>query len=183
MQFKHFPVIFNTITGEFYIKNDSLESLIGSPRVVKKRFSVEADNLESLVGGPKIVYGDYTCISAKLISLQGLPDRIKQGGLYLSQCPLITLEEIEKITTDISQDISISYYDHLALLRLLRLLSPDFTHSTTQVIFEEEPVPPAVVIIQKYLKKLLVDRMPWKRAIIECQYELIKAGFKGNAKW
>jgi hypothetical protein len=176
--FQIIPVKFNK-TGDFRITHKILSSLEGCPKIAGN-FSFNATNLTSLQYSPKLVSGNYICYDGgSLSSLEGVTPKIG-SNLCFYRNPSITLEQISKLTCETKLDIILNYYKDLALLRLLH---PTFTNSVKQIRFEDEPDPPAFIIVQKYLKKILVEKLPWKKAMIDCQYELIKSGFKGNAKW
>lgn len=79
---------------EFYISDNILESLVGSPDEVT-RFLGGYNNLTTLEGGPKICHGDYNVRDCKLKSLLGLPEKVS-GYICFNRNPIHTLDGIPK---------------------------------------------------------------------------------------
>lgn len=79
MKLKELPFIFGEVEGNFNCFSCGLESLKGSPSVVKGSFDCGFNSkLLSLEGCPKFVGGNFYCTATNLESLDHLPDFI--GG-------------------------------------------------------------------------------------------------------
>jgi hydroxylamine reductase (hybrid-cluster protein) len=113
-----------------------------------------------------MVNGEYDCHSNQLTSFEGLPG-VLGGGVNCSLNPLTSLKGLD-FNSKIEGLITITYSENLPLLRLCV--------SNYQVDTCNEEVNSIINHCIKSYPNL-------KERIIECQYELIRAGFKNNAKW
>jgi len=116
--------------------------------------------LTSLEGCPKHVERDFTCASNKLESLVGGPEFV--GGKY--DCTYNPLTTLDGIANTIEGILLLSWSENLPMLKILKYnfrISGNFA-------------------VQNLMKKY-IDQRPLRQAIIQCQKELIDAGFVGNA--
>jgi hypothetical protein len=159
---KQMPVQFGTVTGTFTCSENRLESLVGSPHTVGKDFGCGKNRLTSLEGGPRSVGGGFWCANNQLMSLVGAPDRVG-SSLQINGNPL---KSLDGMPVELKGQIWLDYDRDLPLLRLLDL--PDFMLS-----YAPDPVR---VILNKY-------KGEGKTGAIKAAAELVKAGFKHNARW
>ena len=134
---------------------------------VQGDLDIEKTNLITLTNAPFHVANNVTILgNKKLKSLDGLPGKIGRKLRIGNNRNLDSLRGIEH-TSDI-QSIIMGYYPHMPLLRLLvAKKSVDVDHADLNEILNYH--------IQKYSS--------FKERMYKCQYALIKAGFKDNAKW
>jgi len=71
------PFTFGIVTGIFYCTENTLTTLVGSPRKVLKIFNCYQNNLKDLIGGP-IECDDFYCHKNQLTSFDGKPDIVKK---------------------------------------------------------------------------------------------------------
>jgi hypothetical protein len=67
------PIKFGKVTGDFYVCQNKLKSLEGSPYYVGGDFDCYSNKLTSLKGSPKEVGGSFYSSNNKLTSLEGMP--------------------------------------------------------------------------------------------------------------
>lgn len=199
------PVKFGTVTGNFYCYNNHLENLHGAPRKVGGDFDCSKNLLETLEGAPAQVDGDFSCRDNALDSLAHAPPTVvgsffcarnhltnlvgapaKVGGdFYCDHNQLESLEgapahvgdtflcndnplrSLSGIPDHVQQGIVLTYNKHLPLLRLLNYQN---------TLIERVPDDQLITIIKKYEGQ-------GKKAALACAAELIRAGFKDNARW
>ena len=65
-----------TVDYSIDCSNLKLNSLEGSPKIVKGAFTVPNNKLQNLKGGPREVQGDYDCYDCQLDSLEGSPESV-----------------------------------------------------------------------------------------------------------
>lgn len=155
-----------SVSGGYYCQNNKLESLNYSPMHIIGDFNCSNNQLTSLRHGPAMVSGEYDCHSNQLTSFEGLPG-VLGGGVNCSLNPLTSLKGLD-FNSKIEGLITITYSENLPLLRLCV--------SNYQVDTCNEEVNSIINHCIKSYPNL-------KERIIKCQYALIKAGFKNNAKW
>jgi hypothetical protein len=181
------PVRFDTVEGRFLCYGKGLYTLDGCPRIVGGEFNYSSNNLTdpsggpvecgtyfgsgnnltTLVGSPKIVNNSHYAISSNYLpNLIGATESTLQNFTCTRILTLTSLEGLPKVT----RLLQISWNKNLPLLRLLSV--PD----TCKITFLNHVHP--VSIMKKYR-----GQEPLKKAIWECQKELIENGFDGNAKW
>jgi hypothetical protein len=123
----------------------------------------------------KMCLHSFECQAHKLTSLKYIPKFIP-GDLVCHNNPLKSLEGIESDSV-IEQDLYVTYTPTLPLLRTLRVKN--------EILFQDQGFTASggpVDIIRKILNSHNKNSN-FKKALIDCQYDLIKAGFKDNAKW
>lgn len=89
------PVNFGRVKGDFWVDDNQLITLLGSPRYVGGDFSCESNGLITLKHGPVEIEGDYFCSANYLTSLSHLPSVIG-GGLFCSNNQITSLAGIPK---------------------------------------------------------------------------------------
>ena len=207
-----FPVQFGTVSGDFVCHDLGVVSLQGSPHTVMGNFWCQNSSLESiprltsLEGGPRVVHGGFSCMNNLLTNLVGAPEQVgdwfgcdtnlltslqgapeKVGGSFscwnnkltslehgpkwvgsdyaCHKNPLTSLSGFPQHVADV---VRVSYNKNLPLLRLLGV-----THRRILV----DNAPKAVIkILQAYVGQ-------GKPGAIKAAVELVKAGYKGNARW
>ena len=158
---KQLPVKFGTVSGDFYCTNRQLISLAGAPNHVGGDFYCSANQLGSLDGAPDYVGDNFWCPNNRLISLDGAPDYVG-GNFWCSHNQLTSLEGAPSYVSE----FKCSYSKSLPLLRLLAY--PKVTIYDVPYKLED--------IINKYAGQ-------GKPGALKAAAELIRAGFKGNARW
>ena len=147
------PVKFGTVMGDFDVVNIGLTTLEGAPHTVGEAFMCSANKLTTLEHGPQSVGHMYVIGTNPLTTLDGYPTG--QGPDMMSM----------------------SYMHDLPLLRLLSsmriTLYPHPDRDSTQ---EQYTVDQISGILNKYTGS-------GKPGALKCAGELIKAGFKENARW
>jgi hypothetical protein len=128
---------------------------------VGKDFSCSKNRLTTLVGGPAWVGGAYFASNNQLTSLVGAPDHVGRS-LQVNTNPLTSLEGMP---VELKGQIWLDYTFDLPLLRLLE--------TKDMMSYAPDPVR---VILAKYAGQ-------GKPGALKAAGELIKAGFKHNAKW
>lgn len=198
------PVQFNHVSGHAVFSNHHLKSLKGSPRTVGRDFSCSRNQITSLEHGPAQVSGSYICNHNQLTNLVGAPvqavemmecshnlltslegapqectesfwchgnqltnlkhlPRVHTGYLNFSNNPLESLEGWDYAT---QAQCILTCNPHLPLLRCLQSDSVDL-HAAPWTV---------TTIMSKYAGQ-------GKAGAIRCAGELIKAGYKENARW
>jgi hypothetical protein len=129
------------------------------------------NELVSLEGAPDYVGHDFRCHDNHLTSLKGGPKKVK-AGYYAVNNPLTSLEGFPEEVTDFSCD----WHPDLPLLRTLTVKG--------HVAFNEINTLQKQVanILNKYIG-LPAGGAKFRHAVLDCQKELIEAGFPGNARW
>jgi hypothetical protein len=181
------PVQFH-LAGDLNLSSSGLTTLEGCPPLVTGRFDASDNPLTHLQGGPKIASQAYDVRKCKLSSLAGVPDRVGSGGLLLSVNKLSSLQGLANthahhvyVNLNPLQSLQhlpphipvlgLSWREDLPVLALVAQKQP-----TTHVTWLHPSAPPDFLdILDKYIHK------GWQW-VVPCARELIKAGFKGNAR-
>lgn len=176
---KYSPII---VGGSFWCATNNLRNLEGAPQNVDD-INCNHCGLVTLTGAPKTVRGNFACYSNRLISLEGAPDRIPGnfrctnnklvnlkgapswvgGRLWFYENPIISLDGAPE---HVGEAVAVSYNQSLPLLRLI---------TYPRIVFMEAP-DSVQLIMNKYAGQ-------GKKAALSCAADLIRAGFKDNAKW
>jgi hypothetical protein len=147
------PIKFGVVGGDFDVVNSGLTTLENSPHSVGDTFMCSANELTTLAHGPQIVKYGYVIGTNPLINLEGFP------------------------TTNAPDMVSMYYMPHLPLLKLLSCeqirLYPPADRDTDA---EQLKVDQIIAILDKH-------KGSGKPGALKCAGELIKAGFKDNARW
>lgn len=164
------PVKFGIVTGSFEASRKGLKTLLNAPHtcdsldvVVNKITSLE--HCPSKVNSLNVKYNQLT-------SFKHAPDNVWRMVAFGN--PLTSLEGLPD-TLDNDFSIEITYDTQLPLLRLVNtglvhLGTPGDGYSRLT------PFEPVNSIINKYAGE-------GKKAVLACAAELIRAGFKDNARW
>jgi hypothetical protein len=165
----------NHFDGEYEIV-DGLINVVGNFKLIKKvsklpfqfgkvdgYFLCSDCRLNTLVGCPKYVGLNFSCTNNRFTSLIGGPIHVSGNYACYDNRNLISLDGAPEYTETFCCD----WIANLPMLRILKY--------TNFVIFENRQFED---IFQKYLNK-----KPFKKAILDCQKELIENGFVGNASW
>jgi hypothetical protein len=156
----------------------ALESLEGSPDICENEFYISMSRLTSLVGGPKQVGSLTLKHNLLLSSLEGMPRINKDFQLLDSPMLNFGWDVPIEILSRVGGKMRISLTENLPVLRVF---DPNYEQSKVQIFWnnEEHQLDQDVYnILSTY------SHTPnKKKAIYDCQYELIKSGFKGNARW
>ena len=180
------PIEFGNVTGNFWCSNNNLKSLDGSPDIVDGDFyCVACHDLKSLEGGPKIVKGNYTITSCHgLKSLKGCPEEI--GGKFkIENCSSLPSLNYGPKSVGGSYDcyhcLAVTNIDGLAkqingelLIREIPKLKKYLKIFNTKGITRVE-------LTNKKLQAIINKYLP-KRDMLNCQDELIEAGFEEYAE-
>jgi hypothetical protein len=163
--------------------------------LIAPRIACSSRYLTKLINMPKFCYTTLRCIENELTSFDGIPLGITElfiqdnqlrsleglpntlGILDCSDNPLETLAGLEN-----SKEIyalRLSYDPNLPLLRTLSL-----TDKNAKIIFPGgEGSLKGQQVVEEILNHHIKTYPNIKERIYKCQYALIKAGYKGNAKW
>jgi hypothetical protein len=158
---KKLPIRFGSISRNFNCQGLGLTSLDGSPDIVSGAFNCSQNNLTSLIGGPKEVENYYFCNNNKLTSLEGMATTIG-GSVYCAGNPLISLNGLNG-----TYSVNLEWQINLPLLRLLKYKWPSVRGNAS---------------VQIILSKYCGDKFS-RSSVLQCQKELIRKGFEGNASW
>lgn len=99
------PMNFGRVKGDFWVDDNQLITLLGSPRYVFGDFSCESNGLVTLKHGPAEVEGDYFCSANHLTNLSHVPAVIG-GGLFCSNNQITSLAGIPKRLTHLYCDFN-----------------------------------------------------------------------------
>ena len=161
---KRMPVQFGRVTGDFVIAR-ALQplSLKGCPSYVGKWFAIEANNgIDSLEHGPQQVDDSYTVeVGNPIKSLKGIASHVGKNLNIFTP----TLKDLADLPANLKH-VYVAYNKHLPVLRLLTA--------------ERAYVQNATVGMQQILSKY---EGQGRAGAIMCAAELIKAGYKLNARW
>ena len=170
------------VNGKFDCKHEFIKSLATSPRYIEEDFACHHNLLTTLKGGPDVVGGSYRCSNNKIETLVGGPSLVRNmfscnnnkltslEGVPAARCygfsnnQLTNLKDIHKIILETS---SLWLDKNPIKSNILGLL---LIKGLNNVIADG----PAFVILNRHLKG--------DRDILECQEELIDAGFKEFAR-
>jgi hypothetical protein len=169
-KFDQIPVQFGTVTGSFEVTSVGIQSLDGCPRMVKGSFSCMGCDLTSLEGGPEQVEGFYEAQHNRLTNLKGCAIRVT-NMLNVTHNPLTSLEGL---TPGVSH-IKVTYDEKLPLLRLLDLPGGFQIPDADQAPWDYSE-PPWEKILEPYSAE-------GKKQALKAAAELIRAGYKSNARW
>jgi hypothetical protein len=129
---------------------------------VDGNFDCSTSNLKTLEGAPDRCEGDFDCSQNQLTSLAHAPSYV-QGRFWCNDNPLTSLEHLP---AHVGGLVWCTPSPQLPILRLCMYEQVDF----------DDWDPKLAGIMEKYVGT-------GKAAAIKAATELIKAGFKGNARW
>lgn len=181
------PVLFAVVDGDFVISERKLKSLRGAPHIVDGDFDCSMNALTSLAYAPKHVgsRASFKCDGNQLTSLAYAPkgcDEFVCNNNQLTHlqdappCKLLWATENPftsfKNTPDHIEHLVISYAPHLPLLGLLSVKKIEFEHDPGDDAQSKQ----VEEILNKYAGQ-------GKKAMLNCASDLIRAGYKDNARW
>jgi len=152
---------FGNVTGDFICQGVDLTSLVNSPKKVGGSFFCNSNKLVTLKGAPESVGDGFYCDGNKLTTLEGSP--IKVGGYF--NCVVNRLKTLKGCP----KSVGTFYCDWSKKLPLLSLIKYNKILINKNEVVEQ--------IMKQYAGK-----KPLRQAIIQCQRELIDAGFPDNAR-
>jgi len=155
------------VIGDVYVhKTNSLKIHFGK---VQGNFKAAECGLTSLIGSPTEVTGFFYCYGNQLSSLLGGPKKVGKSFLCHDN-PLTSLKGAPDSIGE-NYGITLSWSENLPLLSLLKY---DFIECFGNIDVEN--------ILRKYEgNRRSAAQTSLRTAIIQCQRELIDAGFAGNA--
>jgi len=125
--------------------------------------------LVSLVGCPHTVMGSFRCVAPLIKTLEGAPRTVGKKCVISSDA-LTSLEHLPKY----GDTLLLRYTPHLPLLRLVDHARVLWSYSPEYGGMEKGMM--ATHILNQYVGK-------GKAGALKCAGELIRAGYKGNARW
>lgn len=179
------PVQFGKVTGGFMCTGSRLTTLEGCPTHVGDNFDCSTNMLTSLEYAPTYVAKNFRCSDNQLTSLAHAPTHVHAFNCAKNQLTNLThapetveldiscyanpLVSLEGAPLRVGRTWWITYDENLPLLKTLSGQSIEFmnmTHDSGNVAH----------ILNKYMGQ-------GKPGAIKAAAELIKAGYKGNARW
>lgn len=154
-----FPQI---VGGNFKVEGNDLTSLQGGPTHVGKNYNVSNNKLTSLAGAPQHVLGNFKCYQNNLQDLTGGPVRV-EGGMI---CDGNELTSLAGAPEHVGGTFKIDYKLNLPLLKLCLYKNFILSMKLDQV--------------QEILVKYAGSGRP---GALMAAAELIRAGYKENARW
>jgi hypothetical protein len=136
-------------------------------------FDLTNVRLTTLENAPHTVGDTFMCSGNKLTTLTHGPKSVNYGYV-IGTNPLINLEGYPD--QHAPEWVAMSYNPDLPLLRLLASPKIELWPHISRYLLEREKVDQVYQILNKYAGQ-------GKRASLSCAAELIRAGFKGNARW
>lgn len=171
---KRIPIKMGTVIGRFFCDKCELDSLQNAPHTVTDNFSCHSNYLSSLVGGPQSVGshsmggGTYSCSYNFLKNFEGAP--IDFTGYFVGVGQMGEgFTSVDGLPLEARQ-VDITYREQLPMLKLLNQKSVHVRQNLTADLH------PITDIIEKYAGQ-------GKPGAIKAAAEMIKAGFKDNARW
>jgi hypothetical protein len=180
------PVKFGRVTGSFLCNGGRLTTLEGCPSYVGDNFDCSNNMLTSLEHAPTHVVKHYRCSDNKITSLEHAPKRV-DGYFNCSKNQLTNLTHAPEWVQDtlscynnpftsligmpdhVGRTVWLTYDAQLPLLRTLVAEEVQFMNISP----ESDQV---AEILNKYMGQ-------GKPGAIKAAAELIKAGFRDNARW
>lgn len=172
-QVKQLGVTFGKVSGDFGCSDKMLETLVGSPKKVGKRYYCSGNLLTSLLGAPEHVGKEFYCSYNQLTSLAHGPQFVGKEYHCGGNHQLTSLEGAPETFKDV---FSVTWNPKLPLLRSLVAKEIDLRGdlSFTKAKYAK------MFLVRDILNKYAGEGKP---GAIKAAAELIKAGFKENARW
>jgi len=158
----------SSVGGNFSCSRNKLTSLEGAPSSVGGGFLCSDNKLTSLVGAPSSVGGYFSCSSNNLTSLVGAPSSVG-GGFLCSYNELTSLHDVHKIIKKMNRIIWAENNPITSCVLGVLLIE-----GCTKLEIDNKKV-------QHIVNKYLPNHRGFS-AVIECQSELLDAGFDEYAK-
>ena len=157
----------------FYCYSCNISSLEGTPNKINGTFNCVKNPIKSLIGCPQEGVTNFYCRTCNLTSLEGVPKKIV-GTFQCFDNPIKSLKGIHKIIEEIDGTFIIPDSVESNILGVLKI------KNLGKIIFKspsnEDTKKEISDIINKYLPN------PSPSDIIDCQNELIDAGFEEYAE-
>ena len=159
---------------DFYCFECNLMSLEGAPKKIQGNFYCGFNsNLGSLKGAPQNGVEAFYCGNCNLTSLEGAPKKI--NGIFSCEGnPITSLKGIHKIFEEINGDCTFPDSIESNILGLLKI------KNLKSVSFKNKKYKKSKIEISDIINKYLPNPSPSQ--IIDCQNELIDAGFEEYAE-
>jgi hypothetical protein len=158
--------------------NNHLKNLVGAPLHVDT-FKCEENPLESIEGMPAVAMMWITIKHNGLTSIKGVKFSSARGYDFTGNM-LTSLEGFENLTA--RDYIVVTYHSNLPLLRCVNFKADIFGFGDNDG--QDNGLNQIQDITNKYAGKGIgISNKEKHKLIYDFQYELIKTGFKGNAKW
>lgn len=171
------PFTLHTVSTRILIcKNFALKKLVNMPKFTPGSINCANNKLNSFENMP-VGIDELFLTNNKFTSLEGLPTTIT--WLDCADNPLQSLKGLEHCKK--LKMLRMTYSVNLPLLRILSM-----TDNQSVILFYSNFVDDDSAEQQRVEDILMHHLRTYsniKERIYKCQYELIKAGFKGNAKW
>jgi hypothetical protein len=171
---KRIPIRMGLVQGKFNCDKCELESLENAPHTVTDNFSCYGNFLESLQGGPSAVGessmggGSYSCSINFLKNFEAAPTQFTGYFVAVGQMGE-GLTSVAGLPPDARQ-VDITYQKQLPMLKLLNQQSVHVRQSLTADLH------PITDILDKY-------KQQGKPGAIRAAADMIRAGFRENARW
>jgi hypothetical protein len=180
------PVKFGIVGGSFILDKSRLTTLQGAPTEVWGDFNCSKNLLPSLVHAPAKVHGHMDCSYNNITSLEHCPTvgildcshNLLTDLTHAPPCDQLYAHnnpmESFKHTPDHIGTVVISYGATLPLLGLLSV--PKIELETTNDFPNRLAILPIERILNKYTRQ-------GRAGQLKCAAELVRAGYKDNARW
>ena len=168
----------NKINGDFFCWKNHLSSLEGGPAEITGQYDCQDNNLKSLKGAP-MSCGEFSCSGNELTSLKYAPRRVN-GHFACSTNRITSLEGIHEFIDEINGDFYATKNDiisHVLGLLLIKGLSKAWIGSPLDKHDR--------IKLNRSVSQILNKHLPntkGNRGVLECQNELIDAGFDEYAQ-
>jgi len=110
------PIKFSKVTGSFFVNDQKIVTLVGSPETVGKTFGCSHNLITSLVGGPIEVGKNYYCDSnPHLVSLDGCPNTVGERFYcdWNENLPLLKLVRYTGVTIYYNDEVNDILYKYV----------------------------------------------------------------------
>jgi len=166
---KELPVEFGTVTGNFICLKSQLTTLTGSPQQVHGNFWCAYSPINTLEGAPAHVGGEIDVRYCNLKNFVGAPTHVG-SNFWGRRNPV---ESLEGLPAQIPGELDFDWNPTLPILRSLIAKTVD---AKAYGYHDYEHAEQVNAILNRHAGS-------GKSGAIACAIELVKAGFKGNARW
>lgn len=172
---KRIPIKMGRVQGKFSCHSCELETLENAPILVTDSFSCYDNLLESLAGGPQSVGsqsmggGTYSCHGNFLKNFEGAPQHF--SGYFVGTKQLGTgLQSVDGLPTQ-ARLVDITYQSNLPMLKLINQKRVNVRSAIIGDVMYD-------------LTDIIADHAgEGKAGALKAAVQMVKAGYKGNAKW
>jgi len=158
------PINFGVVTGTFNVAYGGLSTFKGSPHTVGGDFVSQLNHTATLDGAPTKVGGFFhiSFNSVPITNMNALPQSIGHAAAFSEAA------------------VTIPWSENLGLLRLITN-DIGYANSSTKPPLDLEHAPKELFdILMKYIGKTTPEAR--RAAAVQCTLELIRAGYKSNAR-